>query len=410
MTVVEISECFPNNYKPVTGEFILQHSRSLSQLCRVIVLVPLRLVPPKELFFPNPLKTISGIYKWFSVLRSTTDFNENNLSVIYFYYVSLPRPAFESVDNRLINFFFYKRIRKILNGYNPDIIYCNWIRPWADLSSKLAKEFNVPFVIDHHEDIPTLKKLFPNSFKNFLDAFKKADVIVAHSTVNKNELSQELNGIQEARIIPLGQNFPIDANQKKFSSGKLKLICVSHLYERRKNIDDLIKALAKIKSKLEFELIIAGEGNLKQEYIQLTSSLGLDNEIIFTGEKSQKEIGALLDASDIFILPSYPEAFGVVLIEALAKGLPVITCRGNGGGEELMLLGYPIILVNRNSPGELADAILDLSKDKNKMLQMSDKGKEIVKNNFTWEKNSEKTFSLLHEISDKFKKKNNCAE
>ncbi|MDQ3193591.1 MAG: hypothetical protein M3P82_01190, partial [Bacteroidota bacterium] len=64
MTVVEISECFPDTSNPVTGEFILQHVRALSKYCKVITIVPLRYVPPKELISLNPSKTFSGIVNW----------------------------------------------------------------------------------------------------------------------------------------------------------------------------------------------------------------------------------------------------------------------------------------------------------------------------------------------------------
>ena len=63
LTVAEISECFPNKFKPVTGEFISQHARALSQFCNVIMIVPLRYVPPKELFSLNPFKLFEGISK-----------------------------------------------------------------------------------------------------------------------------------------------------------------------------------------------------------------------------------------------------------------------------------------------------------------------------------------------------------
>lgn len=404
MTVVEISECFPNKFKPVTGEFILQHVRALSNYCNVVIIVPLRFIPSKELFSFNPVKLISNITNWFLLLKQTSDLSERNLKIIYSGYISFPRPYFEFIDNILIKFFLYKRIKNIASKFNPDIICCHWIRPWAELSGKLAKDFNIPFVIDHHEDIPTLKKLFPGNYKNFLKVFENADTIIVHSSVNKNDLLSENLKLQETEIIYFGQNFSVLPVSKEFKFTKVKLICVSHLSEERKNIDDLIKALEIVKAELEFSLTIVGEGKLKETYISLCKELKLKDEIKFLGEKSRNEVAELLDGSDIFILPSYPEAFGVVFIEALSRCLPVITCEGNGGGEELKQLGYPVVLVKPNSPGELAKGILELSNDKNKMTVMSEKGKEIVKKYFTWELNGKNTFDTLEKTINKFKK------
>lgn len=408
MTVVEISECFPNNYKPVTGEFILQHVRALSKYCKVITIVPLRFVPSKELFSLNPFNLISNIHNWLRSLIKTKSSYDKNLSIIYFRYVSLPRPYFESIDNQIVRFFFYRKVKKILSEEKPDIIYCNWIRTWTKLSHFLSKNFNIPFVIDHHETILALKELFPKSYKNLMNIFEKADKIIVHSSLNKKELIDESNflnlKLHEVKVIYLGQNFSICDEPKQFNFKNMNFVCVSHLYEASKKIDVLINALALVKPKIDFELKIVGDGTLKEEYINLARSLSLDNKIKFLGENSQRDVNKILESSDIFILPSYPEAFGVVFLEALAKGLPVITCEGNGGGEELKLLGYPVVLVKPNSPGELANAIIDLTQDKNKMFSMSEKGKELIKNYFTWDKNAESTSYFLEETIKEFRK------
>ncbi len=406
MKVLEISECFPNKLKPVTGEFIYKHVKALSGLCDVVTLIPVRYIPPKEILSYNPAKLISNLTNWFTLINDTKTFSEGNLKVIYFGYVSLPRPYFEKIDNEFINYFFYNKALKLLGGFSPDVIYCNWIRPWAELSKKLADNFNIPLIIDHHEDIPTLKKLFPEDFKTFLKTFKKADKIIVHSSLNKHELENEDPDLKDISICYLGQGLNIIDRDREFSIGIKKLICVSHLSERRKNIDVLINSVSVLNKDYPsgndiYELAIAGDGILKSEYEELSERLKLKN-IIFKGEVSQKGVEHLLSVSDIFILPSYPEAFGVVLIEALAKGLPVITCEGNGGGEELKKLGYPAVLVKPGSPEEMAEAISELSQDETRMKAMSHKGVEIVRKYFTWEKNAENTYQSIRETIKKF--------
>jgi len=404
MTVAEISECFPNKFKPVTGEFILQHVKALSAYCRVITLVPVRYVPTKEIFSNGPMKAIPELVSWYNSLMRTNNFKSGNLSVIYFGYVSLPRPFFESADIKFIKFFFYSKVKSLLKDLNPDLICCNWLRPWSELSGKLAKELNIPFIIDHHEDIPTLKKLFPDSYITFLKTFEKADRVIVHSSVNKKELEDENLDIKKISIVHLGQNFSADDTAKIFNFNKPKLICVSHLYERRKNIDVLIKALSLMKKNGTTvpNLDIAGDGNLRQEYTGLAKNLGVQEIVNFARSKSQEELGKLYDEADIFVLPSYPEAFGVVFIEALAKGLPVITCEGNGGGEELKSLGYPAVLVKPNSPEILSEAISDLLKDKDRMTIMSEKGKQIVDEYFTWDKNAQSSAEVFKNTINEF--------
>ncbi len=402
LKVVEISECFPNKFKPVWGDFILQHVKALSEYCSVITIVPLRFVPPREIFAYNPLKLFSNFYKWISNLLSTSDFGEKNLRVIYFPFFSLPRPYFDSVNKKLTEFFFYKSIKRKLLQENPDVIYCNWISPWADVSSRLAREFHIPLIIDHHEDIPTLKKLFPKDHKIILSKFANADGIIVHSSVNKSDLENENIVLPEINLIYLGQKFPVIDYKKEFNFSELKLVCISHLSEPRKNIDVLLNSMKVISLKLNSVLLIGGDGNLKQRYERLSESFSLEKIVTFAGSLSQDDIGKILEMSDIFILPSFPEAFGVVFIEALAKGLPVVTCKGNGGGEELLKLGYPVLLAEPNSAESLTDSVLALAGDKDKMKFMSECGKEIVTKYFSWENNARSTYDYILNLTKSY--------
>jgi len=403
-TIIEISECFPNKNKPFTGEFVYRQAKALAEYCRVVMIVPLRYMPGREILSGDSEGLFKNFNTWLRGIKDTSDYSERNLNIIYFGYISLPRPYFESADNTFINFFFYNKLKKLISNQNPDLIYCNWIRPWAPVSAGISKELNIPFVIDHHEDIPTLKKLFPDKALQFLQVFKSADKIIVHSNLNKEQLVDENLSDKEIKLIHLGQNFDVSVTEKYFEENKLRLICVSHLTEKRKNVDVLIKAVSLFDKDMEFTLTIIGDGIYKDEYTELTDSLSLNKKIIFKGAMPHEEIGAELDVSDIFILPSYPEAFGIVMTEALAKGVPVISCHGNGGAEELNSLGYPIILTTPENPEDLADAILDLKSNKTRMKEMSDKGKIIVSDNFTWDMNGINTYKFLENTIQNYKK------
>ena len=359
------------------------------------MIVPLRYMPGREILTGDSEGLFKNFNNWLSGIKDTSDYSEGNLRVIYFGYISLPRPFFESADNTFINFFFYNKLKKLITEQNPDLIYCNWIRPWAPVTAGITKELNIPFVIDHHEDIPTLKKLFPDKASQFLQVFKSADKIIVHSGLNKKQLVDEKLTEREIKVIHLGQNFDVSITEKYFDNSNLRLICVSHLTEKRKNIDVLIKAVSLLDKKIDFELTVIGDGVFKNEYMDLATSVGQKEKVFFKGALSHEDIGAELDVSDIFILPSFPEAFGIVMTEALAKGVPVISCHGNGGAEELKALGYPVILVPPENEYELAKAIEDLSNNRSEMKEMSEKGKIIVSDNFTWDMNGISTYKFL---------------
>lgn len=104
MKLLQISECFPTKYKPQTGEFILKHVSALSKLCEVKLIAPLRFIPPREAL----LAGYSGVRKWLSQINETEGMSDGQLSVEYMNYISLPRPIFEAIDEKLINTLFRK--------------------------------------------------------------------------------------------------------------------------------------------------------------------------------------------------------------------------------------------------------------------------------------------------------------
>ena len=95
-----------------------------------------------------------------------------------------------------------------------------------------------------------------------------------------------------------------------------------------KGVDNLIKAFYKIfsSSKIPVKLIIAGEGDLRFQYEQTVFDFGLRDKVIFTGSISDNELKKIYNLADVLVLPSINkgEAFGIVLIEAMASGVPVV--------------------------------------------------------------------------------------
>lgn len=403
MRVLQISECFPTKYKPQTGEFIFKHVSALSKLCDVKLIAPLRYVPPREALSEG----YSGVSKWLKQIKDTEGMSDGKLSVEYMNYISLPRPTFETIDEKLIKKLFRKKLYDRIESFSPDVLYCHWLRPWAGIAASISKELGIPFVIDHHEDLPTLKNLFPKDYDNFLKTFLLADRIIVHSNENRNDLKKEITSLHNIDLIYLGQSFRILEKDKEFSNDTIRLICVSHLHEPRKNIDVLLRAIALLTDKLKFSMRVIGDGPLKNDYETLCRTLNLSDVVKFEGSLHQNRIEQLLDDSDMFILPSFPEAFGIVFAEALARGIPVVTCKGNGGGEELRLLGYPSVLAEPLSSDDLSGKILALAQNAEAMNEMSYTGRKIAGENFTWERNAAQTFDLMNSFLYQFHVKGN---
>lgn len=403
MLIIEFSECFPTKYKPVTGEFVYQHAKSLARGCKVICFVPLRFVPTRELFSGNLLTTLRHFVKWLGALLQTKNYSEEQLEVKYLPYVSLIRPKFSFLELSLFERIFFARIRRHLKNKKPSIIYCHFFLPGIKLCIRLAQYYKVPLALDHHEPLDSIRITHPKHYRAILKNVEYADLVIVHSEFNKNKLIDEAERLTiklpQIRKIYLGQPFDIQDFHRS-TSNKIVLITVAHLVDRVKNIDILIKGFARLKkcNHLYLSLQIVGDGRLRKYYESVAKEFKVNDRVEFLGQKSRHEVRDLMRNADIFVLPSYPESFGLVFIEALANGLPVITCKGNGGGEELKQLGDCVKLVEPFSESDLADGILDLVQNEKKRREMSEIGRKIVAQYFTWEKHGEVIFSSIREL------------
>ena len=103
------------------------------------------------------------------------------------------------------------------------------------------------------------------------------------------------------------------------------------------------------------QLKIIGDGNLRKMLQQMTKQLGIEDKVTFTGRISRKQVISTLQESKVFVLPSDFETFGVVYIEAMACGLPVIGTK-NGGAQEIITENCGK-LIERDDLNELSEAM-----------------------------------------------------
>jgi glycosyltransferase involved in cell wall biosynthesis len=127
----------------------------------------------------------------------------------------------------------------------------------------------------------------------------------------------------------------------------IHLITVCRLEDRRKNVDLVLRALARLSKRFLFDYSIVGEGPLRPELEDLTHRLGLDQRVHFLGRIGDDELADRLGASDLFVLvssrnPSSFEGFGLVYLEANAAGIPVLAAKVGGAPEavEAGVSGY----------------------------------------------------------------------
>jgi glycosyltransferase involved in cell wall biosynthesis len=305
----------------------------------------------------------------------------------------------------------YFQLKKILKQYSPELLHLHLWNPgscrygfWAAARNK------TPIVTTEHD--PFALKGFKKNFKR--KSLEKTAHTITVSGANygqmlkwypesKGHISVIHNGIDLEAFEKQLMHFTTQEKQKIRSKlfgatpDDTVLLTIAALHPR-KGIKYLIRAMRKIvEQKNSTKLVIIGEGPEKKELEKLTEKLQLQKHVRFLGR--QENIPKILKSSDIFVLPSVKEAFGLVLLEAMAAQLPVVAARV-GGIPEIVEDRKSGILVPPQDEDALAKHILMLINNRPLREKLAFLGHHRVKM-FDAEAMVEKTKKVYHEVLHK---------
>ncbi len=237
---------------------------------------------------------------------------------------------------------------------------------WAGLAAAHIKErYGVPYLITEHRGRftnthPLAQSLIKEWHKPLLEkAFSMADhIVLVSKALSKGVRCFCPDGEDKISVIPnmVDAAFFTPPDLKPSAQKNFTFICVASM-EEVKGVDLLIKAFAMIReqSPRNLRLIIAGDGPMLHQLQKICRERQIDDKVSFTGRLSREELRRQLQHANAFVLPSRFEAFGIVLIEAMACGLPLIATR-SGGPEEIVTPGSGY-LVPAEDPTALASAM-----------------------------------------------------
>lgn len=164
--------------------------------------------------------------------------------------------------------------------------------------------------------------------------------LVFAPTPSIKEYLEEHGTNTEIEVIPTGlsgrefqfNKVRVNELRKKYLNGGTYLFCTVSRLEKEKNIEFILKGIRLLKNKFcsSFRLLIIGEGSLREELMIRVRDLGLEENVIFCGLLPHEELPDYYHACDLFLFASESETQGIVLLEAMAAGLPVIAVRGSG--------------------------------------------------------------------------------
>ncbi|MBE6550987.1 MAG: glycosyltransferase family 4 protein [Ruminococcaceae bacterium] len=259
-----------------------------------------------------------------------------------------------SVYTRNLNRLFHSIIS---DGNKIDVIHAHSFFPAGVAATRIGKRYGIPVVVTEHSSDVISKKLTAPKMELLVETVENCNEFICVGNGLKNAVIEYTKTQKNLSVIPNMVDMRFTYKETK-ELGSFNFISIGNLIQR-KRFDLTLQAFSlAFKGRSDVVLTIVGDGPLKDELKCLAKELNIENQVIFTGGLDRVSVAAELQKSRVFVLASDSETFGVVYIEALACGVPVIGTR-NGGAEDIIDHNKGI-LVDTNSKQQLAEAMLNI--------------------------------------------------
>lgn len=229
-----------------------------------------------------------------------------------------------------------------------------------------------------------------------------ADAIACISEFCKNKMSALANAESASRMQVVHCGIDLDRFpfiERTHGTEPLRVLCVGRLVAvKAQNV--LIDAVAKLVHEgVDIELILVGDGPMRGELEAQVQALAIMHNVTFTGNVGQDGIRDIYRNVDIFALPSYSEGLPVVLMEAMASGLPVVTT-AIAGIPEMVRHGESGLIVQPGDIESLSSAIRTLALDPSLRLAYGANGRKVIEQSFDVDQTSKQLLGLVTNIID----------
>lgn len=303
-----------------------------------------------------------------------------------------------------LNFNMIAKVGELINqGEKFDVIHAHdWLTAYAGKTLKTA--YGISLVSTIHATEAGRNSGIQGETQKYINdtewmlTYESSEVIV-NSNYMKNEL-QRLFGLpyEKINVVPNGVNINLFSEverdydfRRQYAMDNEKIILFMGRLVYEKGIQNLISAMPKILANYhDAKLIIAGKGGMIDELRAQVNSLGLGNKVYFTGYLNSKNVQKMYKCADISVFPSTYEPFGIVALEAMLSGTPVVVS-DIGGLNEIVDHGINGMKSYAGNPNSLADSILTLLFDPKLCSDVVKNAQAKVKTDYNWQKIAQDT-------------------
>ena len=305
-------------------------------------------------------------------------------SDVHFHEVAVPNyPLFDFQPYELA---LSSKLVDMVKLHKIELLHVHYAIPHAYagyMAKKMLEEegIYIPMVTTLHGTDITLVGSLPFYKPAVTFSINKSDAVTSVSESLKEDTLRLFDIKKEIHVVPNfidieKYNNPYTDCQRELMADKDELI-ITHISNLRKakRIDSVIEIFDRIQQKMPAKLIIVGEGPEKKPSKKLCKEKGIIDKVMFVG--NSHEVKKILCFSDLFLLPSEHESFGLAALEAMACGVPVISSN-TGGIPEVNLQGVSGYLSDVDNVNEMAENAISILEDPEVLLKFKRNAKQTA--------------------------------
>ena len=317
-------------------------------------------------------------------------------------------PIFISKFRFSLPLFIKKKIKDIIEEFNPQIIHLQGHIIIGRLVLDVARSKKIPVIATNHfmpenlvHFLPVPEKIREQikkyAWRDLGKVFKEVQMITTPTKSAANLIKDCLP--QTIQVISCGidlkkfnpKNKQLSFYKKYHLPQKPSLLYVGRL-DKEKNVDFVLRAVAQALKSIDFHFIIAGIGVELKKLKRLAEKLSIQEKITFLGFVPDKDLSALYCVADCFVIAGIAELQSIVTMEAMASGLPILAVNAVAL-PELVHDGKNGFLFELNNPINLAEKIITILSNKKLQQSMAKNSLKIISSH-----NIEKTISAFEKL------------
>ena len=333
INILLVTNIYPNNDPLYAGTKVCHSfTREWIQMGYNIRVVHIESLYPKPFYWIGKLiyryiQAKTGYVAYTNTPRNNVRYHVDNIPILF---VPIPKviPHTSPSTKNMRKAYGWICDQLAKDNFIPDVVTAHFVLPQLEMVHLLKQRYpSARSCLILHGSASRIEKCYPN---RYLELMKSIDVWGFRSQSFKDDFDARFGIHQNEFICYSGiPDKYILSEKKNYSSKIMKFVFVGSLY-KLKNVDVTIKAINLAMGERDYTFDIVGDGAEYENLKKLVGDLGLQHKVIFHGKKTRDDAQKILESSDCFIMVSSREAFGLVYVEAMAKGLIVIGTKGQG--------------------------------------------------------------------------------